>query len=78
MGLKRYRPPACTVEELPEELAAVVISHTHFDHLDYNSVKDLNKRYAFMQPMERVEFCPLFTYIFLDYKVWRETALVRA
>ena len=36
-GAKRYRPPACTVEELPK-VDAIVISHTHYDHLDRNSV----------------------------------------
>lgn len=42
----RYRPPACTVSELPANLSAVVISHTHFDHLDYYSCKDLNDRFG--------------------------------
>ena len=44
-GPKRYRPPACTVEELPEIVDAVVISHTHYDHLDTNSVKQIHQRY---------------------------------
>ncbi len=37
---------ACDVEQLPPKVDAVVISHTHYDHLDYNSVKQLNKRYG--------------------------------
>ena len=45
MGPKRYRPPACTVEELPDVIDAVVISHTHYDHMDKNSIQDLNQRY---------------------------------
>lgn len=44
-GPKRYRPPALTVSTLPE-IHAVVISHTHYDHLDYGSVKDLHKRFG--------------------------------
>ena len=42
---KRYRPPACTVEDLPAILDAILISHTHYDHLDFNSVKQIHKRY---------------------------------
>ena len=43
MGPKRYRPPPCTVEDLPK-VDCVVISHNHYDHLDYNTVKALNKK----------------------------------
>ena len=43
---KRYRPAPCTVNELPEILDAVVISHTHYDHLDKQSVIDLNAKYG--------------------------------
>ena len=46
MGPKRYRPPACTIDELPQILDAVVISHTHYDHLDIDSVEKLHQRYG--------------------------------
>lgn len=46
IGPKRFRPPALTVDHLPDDLDAVLISHNHFDHLDYQSVKELNKRYG--------------------------------
>ena len=46
MGPKRYRPPACTIQELPDVIDAVVISHTHYDHMDTQSIKDLHQRYA--------------------------------
>ena len=36
---------ACDIGELPEKVDAVVISHNHYDHLDYNSVASLSKRY---------------------------------
>ena len=34
------------MHDLPENLSAVVISHSHYDHLDLQSCKDLNKRYT--------------------------------
>jgi len=46
IGPKRYRPPALDVEDLPDELNAVMISHNHYDHLDAPSVKRLNDRYG--------------------------------
>ena len=46
IGPKRYRPPALTVNDLPDELEAVIISHNHYDHLDYPSVRSLHERYG--------------------------------
>ncbi|CAF2048552.1 unnamed protein product [Rotaria magnacalcarata] len=46
IGPKRFRPPALTVDDLPENLDAIVISHNHYDHLDYPSVQNLNARYG--------------------------------
>lgn len=43
---KRYRPPALTADQLPDKLQAVLISHNHYDHLDYESVRDLNALYG--------------------------------
>ena len=45
IGPHRYRKPAVTVDGLPK-IDAVVISHNHFDHLDSNSIKDLNNRFG--------------------------------
>ncbi|KAH8825939.1 N-acyl-phosphatidylethanolamine-hydrolyzing phospholipase D [Flagelloscypha sp. PMI_526] len=43
MGPKRYTPPPCTIEDIPE-VDAVVISHNHYDHLDTHTIKALAKR----------------------------------
>ena len=46
IGPKRFRPPALTITDLPDNLDAVVISHNHHDHLDYPSVRSLHERYG--------------------------------
>lgn len=45
MGPKRYRGPPCTVDQLPR-IDAVLISHSHYDHLDAGSVSSLNARFG--------------------------------
>ncbi len=46
-GPIRVTPPAFEIEEaaLPH-LDFILLSHNHYDHLDYNSVKRLHKRYG--------------------------------
>ena len=42
---KRYRECPCSVHDLPP-IHAVVISHSHYDHLDYNTVQVINARFG--------------------------------
>ena len=42
-GPKRYQPPAMSIVDLPH-IDAVLISHNHYDHLDRNSVAQLDEK----------------------------------
>jgi N-acyl-phosphatidylethanolamine-hydrolysing phospholipase D len=44
-GPKRFRPVPITIDKIPR-IDAVIISHNHYDHLDYGSVLDLNKKFG--------------------------------
>ncbi|KAK7043994.1 Protein-lysine N-methyltransferase efm4 [Paramarasmius palmivorus] len=43
MGPKRYTPPPCPADDIPE-VDAIVISHNHYDHLDTPTITTLFKR----------------------------------
>jgi N-acyl-phosphatidylethanolamine-hydrolysing phospholipase D len=45
LGPKRYRPVPITIDRIPK-VDAVLISHNHFDHLDYKSVVSLDKKFG--------------------------------
>jgi N-acyl-phosphatidylethanolamine-hydrolysing phospholipase D len=44
IGLKRFRKPACSIQDLKSNdigIDVVLLSHNHYDHLDYESMKAL-------------------------------------
>ncbi|TEB23165.1 Metallo-hydrolase/oxidoreductase [Coprinellus micaceus] len=43
IGPKRFTPPPCKVEDIPE-IDAIVISHNHYDHMDTPTLQTLYKR----------------------------------
>ncbi|KAI6175640.1 N-acetylphosphatidylethanolamine-hydrolyzing phospholipase D [Aphelenchoides bicaudatus] len=47
-GPRRYRKPACKIEDLPT-MNFAVISHNHYDHLDKHAVKQLSERFPDME-----------------------------
>ena len=50
MGPKRWFPPLIAVKDLPP-LDAVVLSHDHYDHLDYATIAALKDRVTFVAPL---------------------------
>lgn len=43
-SLKRYTPPPCEIEDLPM-VDAVIISHNHYDHLSYPTIKRIQAKF---------------------------------
>ena len=51
IGPKRYSDLPCSIDELPD-IDIVVVTHDHYDHLDYRSIKELNKKtFRFIVPL---------------------------
>jgi L-ascorbate metabolism protein UlaG (beta-lactamase superfamily) len=53
IGPKRRTPPALSIKQLPQ-IDFIVISHNHYDHLDYHSIRQLLARFpniVMMVPM---------------------------
>ncbi|KAJ2877537.1 Protein-lysine N-methyltransferase efm4 [Coemansia asiatica] len=44
MGPRRYTKAPCQVDELPH-IDVLIISHNHYDHLDWNTLTEVSKKY---------------------------------
>jgi L-ascorbate metabolism protein UlaG (beta-lactamase superfamily) len=79
-GPKRWYPPPIALEDLPK-LDAVLISHDHYDHLDYQSVLRLNARgVKFIVPLgigAHLEYWGVPTARIVELDWWERTELGR-
>ena len=79
-GPKRWYPPPIALEDLPK-LDAVLISHDHYDHLDYQSVVRLNALGAkFIVPLgigAHLEYWGVPTARIVELDWWERTELGR-
>lgn len=44
-GPKRYTQPPCNIQDLPK-IVVVILSHNHYDHLDYRTVMQLERYHS--------------------------------
>jgi L-ascorbate metabolism protein UlaG (beta-lactamase superfamily) len=80
LGPKRYTEMPCEIEDLPF-VDAVVISHNHYDHLSYPTVKKLHQKYPgchFFAPLGNKKWfseCGINNMTELDWWEEREMAV---
>ena len=49
VGPKRIVPPPCAIDDL--DIDVVLLSHTHYDHLDYNTAKKIGNKSLWIVPL---------------------------
>jgi len=59
LGPKRVHPPGLTIAQLPT-IDFVLVSHNHYDHMDVESLKEIEKRFhpLFILPLANQQFLP--------------------
>ncbi|KAF8344370.1 N-acyl-phosphatidylethanolamine-hydrolyzing phospholipase D [Amanita rubescens] len=53
LGPKRYTPAPCNIEEVPD-IDVIIISHDHYDHMDFDTLQAI-----FQRPRKPLIFAPL-------------------
>lgn len=72
-GPKRVRPPGMKLDELPP-IDVVLISHNHYDHMDYDSLKKLNEKFSplFIMPLGNAHYLDFSKKPRIQEKDWGE------
>lgn len=57
IGPKRVRPPGLELGKLPV-IDIVLVSHNHYDHMDYNSLETINDKFSplFVVPLKNAQY----------------------
>lgn len=76
VGLRRYVPPALTIEELPP-LDLILVSHAHMDHYDIPSLRKLPRGVPTILARDTTEFMEDLGYTRLQELAWGQTAEVK-
>lgn len=56
-GPKRVRPPGMSINQLPS-IDLVLVSHNHYDHMDYKSLNSINEKFfpLFVVPLKNAHY----------------------
>lgn len=73
IGPKRFRPPGLELDNLPP-IDIVLVSHNHYDHMDYNSLKKLNEKFSplFIVPLKNSQYLDFSKKPRIQEKDWNE------
>ncbi|MBL7544481.1 MAG: MBL fold metallo-hydrolase [Bdellovibrionaceae bacterium] len=73
IGPKRVRPPGIEIDKLPP-IDIVLISHNHYDHMDFESLKILNEKFSplFIVPLENAHYLKFSKKPRIQEKDWNE------
>ena len=70
LGVRRLMPPGLSYEQLPQ-IDVVVISHSHYDHLDDPTIRQLGRRPIYLVPLGiGPHLCRLGCNKIIEYNWW--------